>query len=174
MSFLLLAANPVLSSWYLCAFQFWKLFNPLFDEETMENNLSYRKRPCRVCGIWFVPHPRLKDRQKTCAHPACKKEWHRKQCKKWNSQNRDYFKANYLQKKLHAHSPQSSGPKDDKKSCERVLLSTHLPSEVIIHEIGLKQFIILDYVSRSLLWKWQRHYSPNRKKSLHISKNLPP
>ena len=37
-----------------------------------------RKRPCRICKRWFMPHPRVKDRQKTCGNPPCQREWHRK------------------------------------------------------------------------------------------------
>jgi len=59
-----------------------------------------RKRPCRICRRWFTPHPRLKDRQKTCGNSHCQKQWHRKICRKWNRANADYFKSNYLQKKL--------------------------------------------------------------------------
>ena len=59
-----------------------------------------RKRPCRVCKRWFIPHPRLKDRQKTCGSPQCQREWHRRKCEQWNHNNVDYFKDNYLDKKL--------------------------------------------------------------------------
>jgi len=37
-----------------------------------------KKRPCGICRRWFMPHPRLKDRQQTCGDRVCKKEWHRK------------------------------------------------------------------------------------------------
>ena len=63
-----------------------------------------KKRPCGICRRWFTPHPRLKDRQQTCGDPVCKKEWHRKKCAEWNKRNGDYFKANYLQKKLDSQS----------------------------------------------------------------------
>ena len=36
----------------------------------------------------------------TCGDPRCKREWHRKKCAEWNRKNEDYFRANYLQKKL--------------------------------------------------------------------------
>ena len=123
----------------------------------MVNTVSNRKRPCRICRIWFVPNPRLKDRQKTCSRPACQKEWHRKQCKRWNKKNRDYFRANYLQKKLDVLSKPSSGSPQNEEPRNRVGISTILPAEVIIGELGLKQFIILDYVCRSLLRRWQSH-----------------
>jgi len=30
------------------------------------------KRPCRICGKWFTPHPRLGTRQKTCGKESGK------------------------------------------------------------------------------------------------------
>ncbi len=39
-----------------------------------------RKKPCRICRRWFMPNPRLKERQMTCGNSLCKKEWHRKKC----------------------------------------------------------------------------------------------
>ncbi len=68
----------------------------------MQKDWGWKKRPCRICGRWFVPHPRLKGRQKTCADAQCKREWHRRKCAQWNKDNADYFKSNYLQKKLEA------------------------------------------------------------------------
>jgi hypothetical protein len=70
----------------------------------MQRGLSWKrkKRPCRISGRWVTPHPRLKERQKTCADALCKREWHRRKCAQWNKSNPDYFKSNYLQKKLDA------------------------------------------------------------------------
>ena len=39
----------------------------------MQKELGWKKRPCRICGRWFVPDPRLKDRQKTCADAQLQK-----------------------------------------------------------------------------------------------------
>ena len=68
----------------------------------MPRALPTRKRPCRICRRWFLPNPRLKSRQMTCGDARCKTEWHRKKCAEWNRRNPDYFKANYLQKRLEA------------------------------------------------------------------------
>ena len=61
-----------------------------------------RKKPCRICRRWFLPDVRLKDRQKTCGRAECKRQWHNKKCAQWYRTNIDYFKANYLQKKIDA------------------------------------------------------------------------
>ena len=59
-----------------------------------------RKRPCRICGKWFVPHPRLGDRQKSCGAPSCRRQWHAKECAEWNWKNRAVFQESYLNRKL--------------------------------------------------------------------------
>jgi hypothetical protein len=43
---------------------------------------------------------RQKGRQKTCGKPDCMKEQHRRQSEKWNKKNKEYFKNNYLGKKI--------------------------------------------------------------------------
>ena len=64
------------------------------------------KRPCRICGKWFVPNPRLGERQKTCGTDVCKQRWHTAKCAEWNSQNRAYFKEIYLRSRLSAVLPE--------------------------------------------------------------------
>jgi hypothetical protein len=43
---------------------------------------------------------KLKERQMTCGDAQCQREWHKKKCKEWYKDNVEYFRANYLQKKL--------------------------------------------------------------------------
>jgi len=98
-----------------------------------------RKRPCRICKRWFIPHPRLKDRQKTCGNPSCRQEWHRRKCEQWNHNNVDYFKDNYLDKKL------------EQTSTPRSRLKTGLPLCYVQQLIGTPQLIIIEYLSQLLL-----------------------
>jgi len=65
----------------------------------------FRNRPCRICGKWFRPHPRLGDRQMTCGAEPCKRAWHAKQCSAWNRRHKAYHRSNYLSKKLAASEP---------------------------------------------------------------------
>lgn len=109
----------------------------------MRKGLLCRKRPCRICGRWFAPHPRLKDRQKTCGDTLCKREWHRKQCARWNKRNAHYFKSNYLQKKLDAAQPCKSRFKSG------------LPLPYVQEVIGAQQLIIIEYLSQLLLRRFQ-------------------
>lgn len=109
-------------------------------------------RPCRVCRRWFCPDPRLGDRQKTCGHPECRQEWHRKQCATWNKKNRDYFQANYLQKKLDLAGQVKTGADPEgpqgveKPASHSVRLKQVL---VLIQEmIGIEQWVIIEYFLR--------------------------
>src|SRR4030042_3234563 len=94
------------------------------------------KRPCRVCKRWFRPNPRAGDRQMTCGNPQCQREWHRMKCAKWNKENSDYFKGNYLKKKILTVS-------EDKKNKQgKIPLSRFhlgLPRQEIQEVIGLNR-----------------------------------
>ena len=98
-----------------------------------------RKRPCRVCKRWFIPHPRVKDRQKTCGNPSCRQQWHRRKCEQWNHNNADYFKDNYLDKKL------------EQTGTPRSRLKTGLPLCYVQQLIGTPQLIVIEYLSQLLI-----------------------
>ena len=59
-----------------------------------------RKRPCRVCGRWYQPTSRQRERQRTCGDPACVREWHRRNCRRWHRQNKQVTQATYLAERL--------------------------------------------------------------------------
>ncbi len=102
-----------------------------------------RKRPCRICRRWFLPHPRLKDRQKTCGNSPCQREWHRRKCEQWNHNNVDYFKDNYLDKKLAV------------TGTPRSRLKTGLHLCYVQQLIGTPQLIIIEYLSQLLIGRFQ-------------------
>ena len=108
-----------------------------------------RKRPCRICRRWFLPDPRLKDRQMTCGDPECKRQWHRKRCAQWNKKNADYFKADYLQKKLDA----ATQPGEICKARSR--LKSGLPLEFVQEVISVQHLIILEYFGQLLFRRFQ-------------------
>jgi hypothetical protein len=115
-------------------------------EEAME------KRPCRICRRWFSPDPRLGERQKTCADPYCKKEWHRKKCAQWNRKNAEYFRANYLQKKLDALSER----KGVVGVCPvRSRSPSGLPQGKVQEVMGVQPLVILEYLVQLLLRRFQ-------------------
>lgn len=114
-----------------------------------------RKRPCRICRRWFLPNPRLKSRQMTCGDSRCKTEWHRKKCAEWNRRNPDYFKANYLQKRLEAAGQGVGTSKTStvKISHGRTLKSrmkTGLPLEYVQEVIGIQHLVIIEYLAQLL------------------------
>lgn len=120
---------------------------------------TFRKRPCRICRRWFMPNPRLKDRQMTCGNPCCQKEWHRKKCAEWNKKHSDYFKTNYLDKKLKAatHQDNHPAPQTENKppvSCKSRLKSG-LPLNLVQEVIGIQHLIIIEYLAQLLVRRFQ-------------------
>lgn len=103
-----------------------------------------RKRPCRVCRKWFLPDGRLKNHQKTCGNPECQKEWHRKKCAEWNKKNEEYFRTNYLQKKLEA-------AKSFEPNLCKSRLKTGLPLKFVQEVIGIQHLIIIEYLAQLLI-----------------------
>jgi hypothetical protein len=56
---------------------------------------SYVAKRCMVCGKYFVPDPRVRERQKVCKAAACKKTRKRVSQAVWCSKNPGYFKGRY-------------------------------------------------------------------------------
>ncbi|MBC2696055.1 MAG: hypothetical protein HF982_12435 [Desulfobacteraceae bacterium] len=103
-----------------------------------------RKRPCRVCRRWFLPDGRLENRQKTCGNPECQREWHRKKCAEWNKKNEEYFRTNYLQKKLET-------AKSNEPNLCKSRLKTGLPLKFVQEVIGIQHLIIIEYLAQLLV-----------------------
>ena len=111
-----------------------------------------RKRPCRICRRWFMPNPKVKNDQKTCGAPLCKREWHRKKCAEWNKKNRDYFKANYLQKKLEAVTLPGAPPRSPRIESR---LKLGLPFSCFQEAISIQQAVIIEYFGLLLFRRFQ-------------------
>ena len=60
----------------------------------------HRKRPCRICRRWFVPHPRSGDRQRVCGEAQCQRERHRRACKAWREREGDEERRHRLRQRL--------------------------------------------------------------------------
>jgi hypothetical protein len=118
----------------------------------MHKAMICRKRPCRICRRWFTPNPRLKDRQKTCGDAQCKKEWHRKKCSEWNKKNTDYFRTNYLDRKLDAASPSE---KASKILPIKSRLKSGLPLAFVQEVIDIQHLIIIEYLAQLLVRRFQ-------------------
>ena len=118
-----------------------------------------KKRPCRICRRWFKPNPNLKDRQMTCGAPKCKREWHRKKCQEWNKSNSDYFRANYLQKKIEAAQSDKTSKfhlsKTNTTGPPKGLSRSGLPLQFVQEVIGFQHLIIIDYLAQLLIRRFQ-------------------
>jgi len=53
------------------------------------------RRRCPFCRRWFYPHPRLKQRQKTCGRTDCRHKQKRKSNQQWRTEHSDYFRDTY-------------------------------------------------------------------------------
>ena len=112
-------------------------------EKTMGSKRKPSKRPCRICGRWFVPNPRLGERQKTCGTAECQRRWHARKCAEWNRKNRVYFTEIYLTRRLESINDSCGSPG---KCC-----APHLPHGVVQEVIGVKPLIIIGDMTRLLL-----------------------
>ena len=110
---------------------------------------SRGKRPCSICRKWFQPDVRQKGRQTTCS-PDCRQERHRRQCDVWNKKNKEYFKNNYLGKKIERAEAEQSKPTQtsivsQNKSIPQCRTKPILPYEIIANEYGIRNLIIIQY-----------------------------
>ena len=123
----------------------------------MKEKGNHKKRPCRVCGKWYPPNPRLGDRQQTCGTMECQWKWHARKCSEWNRKNRAYFKEIYLRGRLEFFG--SGPPVRSPSPCPSCRINDpprrssplDLPQEVIKEVIEVKQLIIIEYIVRLLM-----------------------
>jgi len=113
-----------------------------------------RKRPCRICGKWFVPNPRLGDRQKTCGVAGCQRLWHARKCAEWNRHHRHLFQESYLKGRMQVgDSPEQ--PLSPAPSAVPIIPVQHAPPldyprRVVQEVIGAQQLVIIEYIVRLL------------------------
>ena len=62
--------------------------------------MEVKKRPCRICRKWFMPHPRAGDRQKVCHRASCQAERKRRSQRAWRERNPNYDQKRRLQQRL--------------------------------------------------------------------------
>ncbi len=106
---------------------------------------SNRKRPCRICGKWFKPNPRLGERQRTCGDKECQRQWHAKKCREWNRKNIPYFQGIYLEKCLASF--ETSGGQATTKPLNEVT-SASLPTTSVQEVLSVQQHVIIRYLLR--------------------------
>ena len=146
----------------------------------MEEKRKHKKRPCRVCGKWEAPHPRLGDRQQTCGAKECQRKWHARKCAEWNRKNPAYFKEIYLRGRLESFGSvppaQSASPGTPCRINDPPRRSSplDLPQDVIKEVIEVKQLIIIEYIARLLMRGVQEVMHTQLVELQRESKRLPP
>ena len=73
------------------------------------------RRPCRICGRWFHPDPRVGSRQRACGKRACQKKRREKTQAAWRSENPEYFLRRRLQRRANAARAAEEAVEDPKK-----------------------------------------------------------
>ena len=90
----------------------------------------------------------------TCADLHCKNQWHKKKCAEWNRKNTDYFKSNYLQKKI-----DTSIDADSTSQRSIIVLKSRLksglPLQFVQEVIGIQHLLILEYLAQLLERRFQ-------------------
>jgi hypothetical protein len=125
------------------------------------------KRPCRICKKWFLPNPRVDDRQKTCGTPECQRQWHIRKCAEWNLKNRHFARENYLLGRLESlgvsdlpASPPQTPPPPPLKSPPQRVSPLDYPLKVVQEVIGAQRLVIIEYIVRLLLRRVQEVIKP--------------
>ena len=114
------------------------------------------KRPCRICKKWFLPNPRLGDRQKTCGDPQCQRKRHALKCAQWNRKNRPYFQEIHLRRRLESVKANPPDPLQSPSSpvAAALPLKAALPINylrgIVQEVIGAQQLVIIEYFVRLL------------------------
>ena len=131
----------------------------------MTSRRKSKKRPCRICRKWYLPNPRVAERQKTCGAEICKKKWHAKKCEEWNKNHPSYFSEIYLSKKLAVDEVDIKTIDNQNnhfsKSSNALPALTHpaifkkLPWELIQEVMGTQYLVITGYIAQLLFSSFQ-------------------
>jgi hypothetical protein len=101
----------------------------------------------------------------TCGRTDCQREWHRKKCAAWNHKNSDYFKANYLQKKIDSATqprgdPEAAMPAKHLVKAPASRMKTGMPVAYVTELIGIQFVIIHEYMAHLLDRRWRKTFFP--------------
>jgi hypothetical protein len=108
----------------------------------------HRKRPCRICRRWFVPHPRAGDRQRVCGTPECQRERHRRACQAWREREGEGERRHRLRLRLRQE-PADSVPRPGAIRWTVVRDAVGLEVAVVLEEfLRLLEDVVRDAVNR--------------------------
>lgn len=74
-----------------------------------------KRRPCRICGRWFHPDPRVGSRQRACGSRACQRKRREKTQAAWRARNPDYYLRRRLQRRARAARAAEEAVEDPRK-----------------------------------------------------------
>ena len=97
-----------------------------------------RKRPCRICRHWFVPHPRAGDRQHVCSRADCQRERHRRACQRWRQHEAGAEREHRLRQRLRGGAGGTPA------------VGLALSWDAVRDVVGLEAAVILEEISRLL------------------------
>jgi len=108
-----------------------------------------KKRPCSVCGKWFIPDRRALERQRCCGDPVCRHTQHVRTDRRYRARHPEAAARCRLRKKLsrirkgqaECVSAVSPPPAEMRK----------VPWDIVNDEIGVKVTVLLGFLTRLLL-----------------------
>jgi hypothetical protein len=103
----------------------------------------------------------------TCGRAECARQWHKKKCAQWNQKNTDYFKTNYLQKKIDTATqcrgdPGKIQPEKHFIKVPASRMKTDMPLAYVKEVIGVQMVIIHEYLAQLLDRRWQKEILAQR------------
>jgi hypothetical protein len=106
-----------------------------------------KKRPCRVCGRWFLPDRRAGDRQKVCSRPECQRKRNSRSAAAWRRRNPEHVRGVRLRARVN--------PEGD--TGKKTLLSdapmTQVHWSAVRNAVGWDAAVITEEISEVLcLW----------------------
>jgi len=109
-----------------------------------------KKKPCNICGHWFLPDSRAGKRQRTCSGAECQRERHRRNCARWHRQNPDYDREGRLRRKL----IDASGQNREANAVESDPLG-QVNEGAARDLVGLQVYVVVDEIAKVLV-AWTR------------------
>ena len=111
-----------------------------------------RKRPCRICRRWFVPHPRAGERQHVCSAADCQRERHRQACARWRQREAQAERGHRLRQRIRVEAqaePEAGSTVHAQVAWAAVRDAVGLEVSVVLEELlRLLEDAVRDAVSR--------------------------
>lgn len=101
-----------------------------------------RKRRCRICRRWFIPHPRAGERQHVCSAASCQRERHRRACARWREREAEAERGHRLRQRIRAEArvqPEAVGT-----------VRAHVAWAAVRDAVGLEVSVVIEEILRLL------------------------